>query len=562
MLRMFLCLLVAVCFTSAAYAQSDDLPSLTTKVKTLAVFKNGLGFVYRAGETPLKDGWADMGEIPAAALGTYWVGTSDAKSPIEQLLSYKKTVSKDVEALDLGELLAANIGKWVDVCYSDYKEPRHIVGTVVSVPKIPPATQPDRGYGGYSSTPSGARQGYGQMIIIKEDGSGGYTAINRSQILSVQTKDGASLSFKSDAEQSAAKFKVKGNPAKTEVSVAYLQKGFTWSPSYLIDLLSEKQAQLTLDAVLANDVEDIEDAEVSFVVGYPNFMFADQMTPLSLNQTVSQFIGSLMGGDRRDGYGNRMSGMMAQSASNMAYDYNARNNWDPSSAYSAVGALPGESNEDLFLYKQKNVTMKKGSRARFAVFTGKVDIEHVYLWDMPDSMNVDQYGNRMESRSDRNQPPVENQVWHCLRIDNKTGQPLTTASAFVVNGSMPVAQDMLKYTPVGAKNDVKLTVATDVSAGQVINEESRKQLQTNGRNYDEVTVTGKLTLKNWKSKSVKLSVKKNLVGEVLESGAGKATKVVRQLAAANPNSQIEWEFDLGPQETKELGFTYTVLFYR
>jgi len=397
------------------------------------------------------------------------------------------------------------------------------------------------------------------MVIIKEENSGNTVAVNRNQVQFVRAAEGVSLAFKADTEESAAKIKVKGSPAKAEVSVAYLQKGFTWSPSYLIDLLSDKQAQLTLDAVLANDVEDIEDADVSFVVGYPNFMFADQMTPLSLTQTVSQFIGSLTSGDRRYPAGGPASQMM-----NQAISYERSMDGRASSdVYSAMGALPGESNEDLYLYKQQHVSMKKGSRARYTVFTGKVDIEHVYLWDVPDTMNVDQYGNRMDSgRIDRGQPPVENQVWHCLRLENKTGQPLTTASAFVVKDSIPVAQDMLKYTPVGSKNDVKLTVATDISAGQVINEESRKQLQVAGRSYDEVTVTGKLTLKNWKTKPVKLSVKKNLVGEVTDSGTGKANKVVRQLAALNPNSQIEWEFNLGAGESKELGFTYKVVFYR
>lgn len=557
MQRMLLCLLVAVCLASAAFAQSEDLPSLNTKVKTLAVFKNGLGFVYRTGETPLKDGWAEMGEIPAAALGTYWVGTTDAGNPIEQVLSYKKTVSKDVEAVDMGELLAANVGKWVMVDYSDGKETKSVYGTVVSVPKdrgTEPVVMP-RGY-------SGPRLSPGQIVVIKrEEPALGYTIINRNQIQAVQTREPVPLSFKADTEQSASKIKVKGNPAKTEVSVAYLQKGFTWSPGYLIELLSEKQAQLTLDAVLANDVEDIEDADVSFVVGYPNFMYADQMTPLSLNQTVAQFISSIANPGRNDR--SYTGGMIAQQAmSNVAYDYDGRSGWPASTAYSATGSLPGESNEDLFLYKQSHVSMKKGSRARFAVFSGKVDIEHVYLWDVPDTMNVDYRGNRTEGRIDRNQTPVENQVWHCLRIENKTGQPLTTAPVFVVNGSMPVAQDMLKYTPVGAKNDVKLTVATDISSNQGINEESRKTVQIASSTYDEVTVNGKLTLKNWKDKAVKVSVKKSLVGDVVNSGDGKSTKVVRQLAAVNPTSEITWEFNLKPQETKELNFTYKVLFYR
>ena len=51
---------------ASAPAQENDelLPLLKPKVKTIAAFKNGLGFVFKAGETKLKDGWARMDESP------------------------------------------------------------------------------------------------------------------------------------------------------------------------------------------------------------------------------------------------------------------------------------------------------------------------------------------------------------------------------------------------------------------------------------------------------------------------------------------------------------------
>src|SRR5258706_15593710 len=71
----------------AATRYDNDLPLLNTKVKTVAAFKNGLGFVLRGGETPLSGGWARMEQIPPAALGTFWMGAGDRNS-IAEVVSY------------------------------------------------------------------------------------------------------------------------------------------------------------------------------------------------------------------------------------------------------------------------------------------------------------------------------------------------------------------------------------------------------------------------------------------------------------------------------------------
>jgi hypothetical protein len=242
----------------------------------------------------------------------------------------------------------------------------------------------------------------------------------------------------------------------------------------------------------------------------------------------------------------------------IAYNAPARDDWRPSSAYSASASLPGETNEDLYFYHQKHVTLKKGSRSRYTVLTTKAPYEHLYQWNVADSMNIDDRGYR-RNNSDQQRP--EDQVWHVLRVQNASKQPWTTAPAFVVNGSMPVAQDILKYVPPGGKNTLKLTVATDVRADQAQTEVSRERVKLHGyENYEKVVVNGKLVLRNGKNKPIRINVLKSLTGEVITTGqAGKATKVVRNLSAANPTSEIEWEFDLKPGEEKTLDYQYSVL---
>jgi hypothetical protein len=57
-------------------------------------------------------------------------------------------------------------------------------------------------------------------------------------------------------------------------------------------------------------------------------------------------------------------------------------------------------------------------------------------------------------------------------------------------------------------------------------------------------------------------VRKSLVGEVLESPDGKASKVARNLTAVNSSSEIEWEFKLAAGQARELAYQYKVLLRR
>lgn len=381
-------------------------------------------------------------------------------------------------------------------------------------------------------------------------------ALNKQSILTVEMPGGAALKTSMKRDVNRAKLRVRGNPARAQITVAYLEKGITWSPGYLVDLSSGADARVTLEAVLSDDVEDLNDVDVSFVVGYPNFLFADQITPLALQQTVSQFVERLARGSSEGG--RPMAAAMSQSVAYRAMD--GIEAWRPESAYSATQPMPGETNEDLYFYHQPNVTLKKGDRARYTVFSSAVPCEHIYQWNVPDTMGVDDQGARSGQ-----QPSTADtsQVWHSLRLTNTTKQPWTTAPAFTVKGGMPVAQDILTYTPPGGQSTLRLTVATDVRAQQSQTEVSRTPIQILHRDFDEIIVDGKLTVKNVKAQPIKVSVRKSLVGEVKDVGQdGKVSRVIKGLTANNPASEISWDFPLEPGAQRDLTYSYKVLVYR
>src|SRR4030042_6930693 len=124
-------------YPTLCLAKDSSLPVLNTKAKSIAVFKNGLGFFMREGTVHLKDGWAVTEYVPNASLGSLWIGSSDKDTILEEVIGFKESVKRSSEAISIEELLAFNIGKKVKITYSD----KIIEGTIKSVPE---ARAPDR----------------------------------------------------------------------------------------------------------------------------------------------------------------------------------------------------------------------------------------------------------------------------------------------------------------------------------------------------------------------------------------------------------------------------------
>jgi hypothetical protein len=74
-----------------------------------------------------------------------------------------------------------------------------------------------------------------------------------------------------------------------------------------------------------------------------------------------------------------------------------------------------------------------------------------------------------------------------------------------------------------------------------------------------VTVEGKLTIKNYKSKAVQLSIADRVRGTVeSQTDNGKSDKLAEAIAVDNPLSRLTWEVTLQAGEEKIVKYRYKV----
>ncbi len=527
--------------------------SVQTKTTSVAAFKNGLGFFVREGTATLKDGWATSDEVPTAALGTFWVGSPKAGVSVERLLALQEDNTLSVPAITVAEILESNVGKQVKITYGD----KVITGKLLAVPQDRAPTGPVQPlYPASSYIPPTSQS---QLVLVET--ATGTVAITKSSISMVEFEGKVNSDREIKEKVKRLKFKLAGAKESAPITIGYLQKGVSWSPAYLLELLDDKTARITMQGLLVNDVEDIEGADVSFVVGYPNFMFSDMVSPLSLTQSISQFIDNLANPSSRSrsgagGYG----GIMAQSIAYNTAEYDYSGSPAPDFGYSSMKETPGAQEEDLFLYHMTDVSLRKGERAYYTVFSAEVPFEHVYKWTVNDTSGIQPNGYVSSNRNDT-APPPEDQVWHALKLTNSSKFPWTTAPAMAMSKGKPLAQDTLSYTPKGAEGDLKLTIATDIRAKTSELEKSRENASgvpfSSSSSFNKVTSEGTLTLKSFKSRPVTVQVTKTIIGEVTSTGLnGKVEKMGVKIRAVNPTSVVTWDVPLDPGEEKTLDYAY------
>ena len=292
MKHQYILAIAAAMIAGANLSNADDnagaLPLVAPTVKSLAAFKNGIAFVFKTADTPLKDGWARMDQLPPAALGSLWIGTTSQSGPVTDVIAYKEKVTNDADSVSLAELLAANVGRQVSITYLSGANPKTADGALLAAPAARKTNEDEiaplasAAYA-YRPAPEPVRP---EIALIRGTKAGGagtvLLALNLSSIQSVEIAGDSKLTTKIEREMARTKIQVGGKPAHAEITVACLEKGIVWSPSYRINLASDTNAALELEAVLADDSEDLDNADVSFVVGYPNFLFAEILSPMSL----------------------------------------------------------------------------------------------------------------------------------------------------------------------------------------------------------------------------------------------------------------------------------------
>ena len=521
------------------------------KLQQVALFKNGLAFF--VSEAAVPENKTEFYVVPSAAAshGTFWVAYPE-KLKLNSLVVKQTEIEEFIDAINVAELLRANVGKTVKLYFPDPDEPT-VEGKILYFAQDRQNPKPEPYAPGGLATVAGNYRGYdyrSRLVII--DTPNGQVGVNPDIIRRVDFPNGTpARAFAKKKDSMRLDIKLAEPADDQKLFVSYLAKGITWAPSYVVDISKPDKAEISAKAAVINEVCDLEGVTLQLVTGFPHLQFADIVSPLALKENLAQFLQSLIKGESERG----RAAAVTFNVASQSGGWGPRERPAAMPAYGAAEA--GKVAEDLFFYPIDNVQLEKGQVAYLPLFTETVPYKHIYQWEIRDYVNQeDRYRSRREQGRE-----LQEQVWHSIRLENVSKLPWTTAPAQTLKDDLILGQDTLKFTPVQGKTTVRITQAVSVSAEQTEFELDRKRdaLTMYGNHFDLITVQGKLSVTNLLQKAITLEITKTLSGQVKSSQPeAKIEKMAQGLRRMNTMAKLTWTIELKTGENKGIEYTYDV----
>ncbi len=515
-------------FSMHGFAQSESSPSwvsessleadnphvLKPKTKSVAVFKNGMGFFTRHAQATLSDGWCFAEELPPAAFGTLAIYSTSPTETVDVVgAGTGESIHFDgIDASNTTETKLDRLGKLkgmlVELKYRHKNEVRTVNGKLVSLsPEFAVIEEPAQSH----------------AVPIQ--------AIKSLRVLNLPLR----IHVVDDQEK----------PVKTaNLGIAYMRKGITWIPEYTLRILDEENAELTLRGTLVNEAEDLVHCDVNFVVGVPHFIHSELLSPLAVGRAIRAIGSSLSVGGVPSQVMSQVMNRAAISNNSITsnsdgliqFGRNPPEGNDLNDLLSSLPALGNAASGDFTVYTKRDLTVRQGERATVTLFSHKIRYTHQYRWNLPSSLQ------------------------HELVLRNDTKTPWTTGPCLAISGDSPLSEDLLKYTPVGGMGAFEITSAINV-ANNISEEEIGRKLKahepSSNQFLDLVTLRGTIKLKSFATQNTELSVTAPIRGKPTKSTPkGTVQMNSDQLRLVELSSTVNWQVTLKPGEETILEYEY------
>lgn len=522
LLAMIVALTTAVAWAERA-APMSALANMP--VKEITVFKDGHSFVLHTGKMPTDEhGNVVMDYLPTPVIGTFWPYSAEKHAKLSAVTASPRKVLVERTALNLRELIEANVGADMFVT-----EARVVEGNSQSVPLRYRATilelpnQSGEELETISPPNSGQKLPVKGSVVLLKLPEGGVKVVALDRILDVtfvgdHKEKGAQEEFRNLL---TLKLDWEGRPQKeAEVGLLYLQRGVRWIPSYKVTIDGKGSAVVKLQATLINELADLDDVTAHLVIGVPTFAFKETVDPMSLQQTVAQ-LSQYFRQDAQTAYG-FANAIMSQQA--MPVDARYRRQSEavdlPTIDLGPEVATSGKT-EDLFMFSVKHVTLKKGQRMVMPITEFTLKYKDVYALDIPFTPPPEVWRNFNNNPQQTELARLFNspKVMHRIRLTNSSEYPLTTAPALILRDDRVLAQGLMTYASPGAESDLDVTTAVDVRVKKSDNEAKRtpNAATWQGDQYGRIDLAGKITLTNFAKQPLDVEVVRNVLGNVSEA---------------------------------------------
>lgn len=486
-------------------------------LKKISIFKNGSCLLTREGKASVKDGVARL-PIPQEVLfGGYWIGATGGNT-IQSLTFKNDKLEKKETAHEFWQLISGNVGKTVTISLAN-KSNETVTGKILSFERL------------------------AGIVKLKQE-NGKITYLQTQNIFQLDFSEEANNNFMEDSTFRMVLLKPEKTASEINLQQLSIQAGVNWVPSYLLKIKDEKSARLEMKAVVENGIEDITNAETELVVGSPQMYFGMRRDPITYDYLTT------------DGGVDNAGMQPVQMMSNAGFARSAKMAEAEESAFDGNYSTEGEKSGDLYIYKIGKITLPNHTKGSYPVFASNIEYKHKYEGVIADKTNY--YNSRFVDNNETNFD-----VYHSLELKNTTQVPFTTAPVMVVTEKEQfLAQDLLKYTPVGGTVDVKLSKAIDIVMRNAEEEGQRNDAykKIGAYMYSRVVIKGTIAISNLQAKEVTVSIKKLLSGTVIsQSDGGKSVKNGIGYDN-NPTSTISWEVKMASNGKKSLTYEYEVLF--
>jgi hypothetical protein len=334
------------------------------------------------------------------------------------------------------------------------------------------------------------------------------------------------------------------------LSMMYLQNGISWTPTYLLELQSETEAQLKMQAEVTNDAEDIVNTNMNFVVGVPNFKFANNPATLI----------SFLARTQRSDYG-YFGSQYSNAIMPLQIQNDERMMEEEKSISSIDNNIQADVSEDFYFYNVKNITLEKGERAHLPLFNIPVKIKHLYECVLPFQRD-DMYRNYAEN-SELSFNIQYSNVHHSIEISNDSKNPFTTASVMIIDGKTqrPLSEDLIKYTGIGQKSSIELTQSPDIKIQEqekII--DSKTETRKRGSysyEYELLTIQSEVVIVNSKKQDIEMVVYKNISGKSKKASVNYTNQQTSTLNDnMNPLDKLKFNLNIKAGQTFKFSYTY------
>jgi len=349
-----------------------------------------------------------------------------------------------------------------------------------------------------------------------------------------------------------------------ECDLHFLARGISWRALHRVegDLIGDEAYTLAVE--LSNDLIDLSGTQVWVVAGEPNFKYADLASFLSTPRSEG-------GADAARSSGPVYNFQQQVSGPNAFANNAYLGRSEPEASDNA--APTGSAEGDLTRIAVGSVDLVRGGRTLRRLGEAVVPVRHVYTLDL-DVRRGSQNG--VEVRDARApgeywEPAYKggfarmrrSKVWHQLELENTAAFPWTTGPVVVVKGEpdgpFPLAQEDLRYTPIGGKAQVPLNLALDVDL----------EFYEEAQGDDGKSVAGVLALTNRVGERIELRARIGLGGRVSivegeaevfaspgrnDDWTGEEQTYWRFWRDSNPHSEIEWKIAIEPGASATLRY--------